>query len=121
MADTSRMLLLTATSVVVTVMVIGQPVVSNADEIGSTRKSELIRLVRQDCGSCHGMTLKGGLGTSLLPKDLIEITAEEISEIILEGVTGTPMPAWKGLLTEAEANWISDQLKSGSIRKGNAQ
>lgn len=25
---------------------------------------EMIRLVRQDCGACHGMTLKGGLGAS---------------------------------------------------------
>jgi cytochrome c55X len=26
------------------------------------RQRELIRMVRQDCGSCHGLQLTGGLG-----------------------------------------------------------
>ena len=34
------------------------------------RQKELVRLVRQDCGSCHGMTLAGGLGSPLLPANL---------------------------------------------------
>ncbi len=92
-----------------------------AGEVSDERQTELSRLVRQDCGSCHGMTLKGGLGTSLLQQDLEELTSEEISEIILEGISGTPMPGWKGLLTTSEAFWIADQLKNGSIKKGNAQ
>ncbi|HAF55336.1 MAG TPA: cytochrome C55X NirC, partial [Thauera sp.] len=29
------------------------------------RARELIHIVRQDCGSCHGLTLKGGLGPAL--------------------------------------------------------
>ena len=30
-------------------------------EPSSARQSELRNLVVQDCGSCHGLTLKGGL------------------------------------------------------------
>jgi cytochrome c55X len=28
----------------------------------AARQHELIRMVRQDCGSCHGLHLTGGLG-----------------------------------------------------------
>ena len=31
----------------------------------AARRAELVTLVRQDCGSCHGLTLKGGLGPAL--------------------------------------------------------
>ena len=34
------------------------------------RRAQLVHMVREDCGSCHGMTLKGGLGPSLLPAAL---------------------------------------------------
>ena len=73
----------------------------------------LISLVRQDCGSCHGMTLKGGLGASLLPDALAGKDANSVSSIILDGIPGTPMPPWRGLLTEADARWIAEQLKAG--------
>ncbi len=81
--------------------------------LSEQRQAELIHLVRQDCGSCHGMTLKGGLGSALLPDSLQQLDAETMAWIILEGKSGTPMPAWKGLLTREEALWISRQLKEG--------
>ena len=31
-----------------------------AAEPARERRAELVDLVRQDCGSCHGLTLKGG-------------------------------------------------------------
>jgi cytochrome c55X len=73
----------------------------------------LKRLVRQDCGSCHGLTLKGGLGKALLPADLAPRSATEIADIIMDGLPGTPMPPWKGLLTREEAEWIAVRLKEG--------
>ena len=85
------------------------------------RKAGLTRLVRQDCGSCHGMTLKGGLGKPLLPHDLKEQTVSELADIILDGVPGTPMPGWRGLLSRDEAYWIARQLKSGAIKRGNVK
>lgn len=121
MATLKKKLLPTAFSAFVATGIVCVPQGAVAQDIDGQRQSELTRLVRQDCGSCHGMTLKGGLGKSLLSEDLVDFTSNEISEIILDGVTGTPMPGWKGLLTVQEANWIADQLKAGSIKKGNVK
>lgn len=70
-------------------------------------------LVRQDCGSCHGLTLKGGLGPPLLPAALDGKPAEALAEVILDGIPGTPMPPWRGLLDDGEARRIAAMLKKG--------
>lgn len=74
---------------------------------------ELVRLVRQDCGSCHGMTLQGGLGVPLTKEALAGQSAEALAIIILHGKHGTAMPPWKTLLTEAQAQWIAQRLVEG--------
>ena len=84
-----------------------------AEEIGPSRASELAYLIRQDCGSCHGMTLKGGLGAPLLPEMLADKHEDALAAIILDGMPGTPMPPWRPLLTDAEAAWIVRALKEG--------
>jgi cytochrome c55X len=81
--------------------------------LDAKRQGELVYLVRQDCGSCHGMTLKGGLGTPLLPANVKDTPIEALVSIILDGVPDTPMPPWRGLLNETEAEWIARQLKKG--------
>lgn len=80
------------------------------------RQAELIRLLRQDCGSCHGMTLKGGLGPALLPASLKEKPAEGLAATIYHGRPGTPMPPWKQFMSEAEAAWLVELLMSGSLK-----
>ncbi|MGC3872545.1 c-type cytochrome [Halomonas sp. GXIMD04776] len=82
-----------------------------AAEPGPNRQAELDTLLYQDCGSCHGMTLRGGLGPSLLPERMERYSAEAITGIILYGVPGTAMPGWSDLLTEEDAAWIAEQLK----------
>jgi cytochrome c55X len=77
------------------------------------RRAELLHLVRQDCGSCHGLTMKGGLGPSLEPAALAEKDANALRFVILHGRRGTPMPPWNAHLTEPEAQWIVEQLKKG--------
>lgn len=77
------------------------------------RQKELIHLVRQDCGSCHGMTLQGGLGPALLPATLADKPAEGLVATIIGGRTGTPMPPWHRFLAEDEARWIVARLMSG--------
>jgi cytochrome c55X len=77
------------------------------------RQAELVRLVRNDCGACHGQTLKGGLGPSLLSEDLRDLPPESLRETILKGRPNTAMPPWKAFLTEAEAAWIVEKLQEG--------
>ncbi len=82
-------------------------------DISTERQSELIYLLKQDCGSCHGMTLKGGLGPALLPGNLNGKPRELLVSTILEGRAGTAMPPWKSMLTQDEAEWIAEQLQQG--------
>lgn len=77
--------------------------------------ADLENLVVQDCGSCHGMTLKGGLGPPLQPENLGRLPEEAIAAIISEGIPGTAMPPWKPLLAPADIAWISHQLKAGAL------
>lgn len=72
-----------------------------------------IRLVRQDCGACHGMTLQGGLGTPLTREALAGRPVEALVATILHGRPGTAMPPWQTLLTEAQAQWIAARLLEG--------
>ena len=86
---------------------------AHADELAPARQAELVRLVRQDCGSCHGMTLKGGLGPPLVAAALGNKPAESLKYTILYGRRGTPMPAWRAFLNEADAEWIAARLLEG--------
>ena len=96
----------------VALLLISSPILCHAQP-DTSRQKELVRLVRQDCGSCHGMTLKGGLGKPLLPSSLHDLPTSSLAAIILDGVPDTPMPPWRGLLQEDEARWIAEQLKGG--------
>lgn len=79
----------------------------------SARRAELITLVRQDCGSCHGLTLKGGLGPALLPETLQNKSADYLKSVILHGGPDTAMPPWQRFLSEAETEWIVFNLQKG--------
>jgi cytochrome c55X len=81
--------------------------------ISPQRQTQLIHLLRQDCGSCHGMTLKGGLGSPLLPANLTGKPNELLVDTILNGRPDTAMPPWRGQLSPAEAAWLVDQLREG--------
>ena len=89
---------------------------SAADAPAPARRAELLHLVRQDCGSCHGLTMKGGLGPSLEPVTLAQKDAEQLQFIILHGRRGTAMPPWSKFLSESEARWIVEQLAKGLPR-----
>lgn len=97
-------------------MLLSSAAFAHADAPDPARQAQLTHLVRQDCGSCHGMTLKGGLGRALLPESLKDYDTEGLVAIILDGIPGTPMPPWRGLLNEAEALWIVEKLKTGTLK-----
>ena len=86
---------------------------AQSKEIDPRRARELVRLVRQDCGSCHGLRLKGGLGPALLPEALHDKPEESLRYTILLGRPGTAMPPWQNMLTDAEVDWILARLRSG--------
>lgn len=84
-----------------------------ADAPPVARQKELLNLVRQDCGSCHGLKMEGGLGLPLTPQALKEKSPDALKLTILYGRGGTPMPPWNPFLTEAEAGWIVEVLLKG--------
>lgn len=84
-----------------------------AGDPSAVRQKELIYRLRHDCGSCHGMTLKGGLGPPLLPAALADRSDEVLTHVIRDGLPGTPMPPWGGEITQDEAAWLVRRLKEG--------
>lgn len=84
-----------------------------AAEPSPQRAAQLTYMVRQDCGSCHGMTLTGGLGPALVPAALKGKPAAYIKHVILNGNQNTAMPGWSPLLSDADAEWIAERLLSG--------
>ena len=77
------------------------------------RQQQLLHLLKHDCGSCHGMTMKGGLGPALLPATLKDKSEEFLVHTVLEGRSGTPMPPWREMLSRDEAAWIINTLRQG--------
>lgn len=89
------------------------PAPSFAAEAPSQRQAELLHLLQQDCGSCHGLTMKGGLGPALLPETLAGRDDAMLIETILDGRPGTPMPPWRFELNAEDAAWMVRTLKGG--------
>jgi len=79
----------------------------------AARQQQLVRMVRQDCGSCHGMRLTGGLGPALTREALADKPVGSMAATIFHGRPGTPMPGWRAMLSEAEARWIAERLVQG--------
>lgn len=90
-----------------------QTLQAQQDNIPSARQTEIISLLRQDCGACHGLTLEGGLGPPLLARNLAKKPAAWLRQIILDGIPGTAMPPWRPFLSEAEVKWLVTALQKG--------
>jgi len=92
----------------------GLAIAGNAPAAPDTgRQQALVRMVRQDCGSCHGMRLTGGLGPALTAAALAGKPLESLEATIFGGRPGTPMAPWSSMLTESDAHWIAEQLLTG--------
>ncbi|MNZ83150.1 hypothetical protein D3C78_1018700 [compost metagenome] len=82
--------------------------------IDTQRQTQLRHLLLQDCGSCHGLRLTGGLGPALTPTALHGKPRDSLIATVLHGRPGTAMPPWSGLLDEREATWLVDNLLQGN-------
>ncbi len=94
-------------------LVLLAPGITAAEPPTPERQQSLLYLLRQDCGSCHGMRLTGGLGPPLTAEALRDKPAAMLTATVLGGRPGTPMPPWRGLLTEDEVNWLVARLREG--------
>jgi len=83
------------------------------DAVPAARQVALVRMVRHDCGACHGMRLTGGLGPALTPQALADKPLDSMVATVVYGRPGTPMPPWRAMLDDSEARWIVEQLARG--------
>jgi cytochrome c55X len=84
-----------------------------AQPLPEARRAELHDLLVQDCGSCHGLTMHGGLGPALLPDTLRDKPRELLIDTVMNGRPDTAMPPWAPLLSRDEAAWMIDELQRG--------
>jgi len=90
-----------------------QAAAAEEHSIPAERQQELIHLLVQDCGSCHGLTLEGGLGPPLLASLMADKPQAWLRQVILDGIPGTAMPPWRPILSEDEVGWLVSAMQKG--------
>jgi cytochrome c55X len=83
-----------------------------AGEPSTDRQNALRNMLKHDCGACHGLTLKGGLGPALLPEALAGKSDDFLADAILNGRKGTAMPPWQKFINRDEALWLIKVLRN---------
>ena len=77
-------------------------------------------LFQMNCAFCHAAdgTSRNWIGSFLEPhprnltsRDILQRDTEDLRQVVLEGLTGTSMPAWKHVLNEAEVDAILEYLR----------
>jgi cytochrome c55X len=79
--------------------------------VSRERADALRHFLTQDCGSCHGLTLGGGLGPPLQREQVANKPVPYLAYTILNGRPGTAMPPWSQFFTEAEGEWLARELR----------
>ena len=77
------------------------------------RQAQLEHLLVQDCGSCHGLRMTGGLGPAITHDALAGKPRENLIATVTHGRPGTAMPGWNALLDEQDIAWLVDLLFEG--------
>ena len=98
------------------VITVGLANASLAGEPSPERQGTLRNMLKHDCGACHGLTLKGGLGPALLPEALAEKPDDFLISTILNGRKGTAMPPWQPFMSHDEAAWLVEVLRKSEKR-----
>ncbi|MBF0444712.1 MAG: cytochrome c [Magnetococcales bacterium] len=89
------------------------PTLNHAQGLTTQRQETLIHMLKHDCGSCHGLTMKGGLGPPLTPDALAGKDIDFLADTVFFGIPEQAMPPWEGLLSREEIVWLISQLKKG--------
>lgn len=89
--------------------------VAGAEQPDAARRAQLRNTLEQDCGSCHGLTFRGGLGPPLTADVLRDKHSGALAAIVLDGIPGTPMPPWRLLLSPGDVAWMVEELKRGTL------
>jgi cytochrome c55X len=100
----------------VLVITVGLANASLAGEPSPERQNTLRNLLNHDCGACHGLTLKGGLGPALLPEALAGKPDNLLISTILNGREGTAMPPWQPFMNRDEAAWLVGVLRKSETK-----
>ena len=82
-------------------------------EPSAPRQAQLENLLKQDCGSCHGLRMTGGLGPALTRDALAGKPRDSLIATVTHGRPGTAMPGWNALLDEHDIAWLVDRLLEG--------
>jgi cytochrome c55X len=82
-----------------------------AAEPAPQRQQALINMLKHDCGSCHGLPPKGGLGPSLMADALASKSDAYLVDTIQNGRTDSAMPPWRQFLSADETVWLVKQLR----------
>ncbi|MBA1280108.1 c-type cytochrome [Stutzerimonas stutzeri] len=77
------------------------------------RQTQLEHLLVQDCGSCHGLRMTGGLGPAITRDALAGKPRESLIATVTHGRPGTAMPGWNALLDEQDILWLVELLIEG--------
>jgi len=86
---------------------------AQADAPSAARQAQLDHLLLQDCGSCHGLRMTGGLGPALTREALAGKPRDSLIATVAHGRPGTAMPGWSALLDEPDIAWLVDRLLEG--------
>jgi len=86
---------------------------ANPAELSSAQQADLTRLLKHDCGSCHGMRLTGGLGPPLTARALSNKSPDVLRAAIWDGRPAAGMPSWQGILSQQEVDWLVEKLLEG--------
>lgn len=84
-----------------------------AEAPSPARQAQLEHLLVQDCGSCHGLRMTGGLGPAITRTALAGKPRESLIATVTHGRPGTAMPGWSALLDEQDVAWLVDLLIEG--------
>lgn len=98
-------------SSVPTADIVAAPAAASVAMPDEARQRALSRLLAHDCGSCHGLTLRGGLGSPLTAEALARRPDAYLETVIRDGVPGTAMPPWGALLDAPDIRWLVGALR----------